>query len=151
MAPGEKPKDLGGTVRKLLHYMGPYRVGLIAAVALAMASVLFSVVGPKVLGGATTEVIRGAQAAAAGTGGIDFGKISRILIGLLCICLASAAASGVQSWIMTGVTQKVVYRMRGQIARKIARAALVLRRRHHVEGRRALAHDKRRGHAEPVA
>ena len=105
--------------------MGPYRVGLIAAVALAMASVLFSVVGPKVLGGATTEVICGAQAAAAGTGGIDFGKISRILIGLLCICLASAAASGVQSWIMTGVTQKVVYRMRGQIARKIARVPLL--------------------------
>ena len=62
MAPGEKPKDFGGTMRKLLHYMGTYRVGLIAAVALAMASVLFSVVGPKVLGGATTEVIRGAPA-----------------------------------------------------------------------------------------
>ena len=124
MAPGEKPKDFGGTMRKLLHYMGAYRVGLIAAVALAMASVLFSVVGPKVLGGATTEVIRGAQAAAAGTGGIDFGRIGRILIGLLCIYLASAAASGVQSWIMTGVTQKVVYRMRGQIAQKISRVPL---------------------------
>ena len=124
MAPGEKPKDFGGTMRKLLHYMGTYRVGLIAAVALAMASVLFSVVGPKVLGGATTEVIRGAQAAAAGTGGIDFGKIGRILIGLLCIYLASAAASGVQSWIMTGVTQKVVYRMRGQIAQKNSRVPL---------------------------
>ena len=124
MAPGEKPKDFGGTMRKLLHYMGAYRVGLIAAVALAMASVLFSVVGPKVLGGATTEVIRGAQAAAAGTGGIDFGKIGRILIGLLCIYLASAAASGMQSWIMTGVTQKVVYRMRGQIAQKISRVPL---------------------------
>ena len=124
MAPGEKPKDFGGTMRKLLHYMGAYRVGLIAAVALAMASVLFSVVGPKVLGGATTEVIRGARAAAAGTGGIDFGKIGRILIGLLCIYLASAAASGVQSWIMTGVTQKVVYRMRGQIAQKISRVPL---------------------------
>ena len=124
MASGEKPKDFGGTMRKLLHYMGAYRVGLIAAVALAMASVLFSVVGPKVLGGATTEVIRGARAAAAGTGGIDFGKIGRILIGLLCIYLASAAASGVQSWIMTGVTQKVVYRMRGQIAQKISRVPL---------------------------
>lgn len=124
MAAGEKPKDFGGTMRKLLHYMGAYRVGLIAAVALAMASVLFSVVGPKVLGGATTEVIRGARAAAAGTGGIDFGKIGRILISLLCIYLASAAASGVQSWIMTGVTQKVVYRMRGQIAQKISRVPL---------------------------
>ena len=124
MAAGERAKDFGGTVRKLLRYMGPYRVGLVAAVALAMAGVLFSVVGPKVLGSATTEVILGAQAAAAGTGFIDFGRIGRILVGLLSIYLASAAASGAQSWIMTGVTQKVVFRMRGEIARKISRVPL---------------------------
>jgi len=124
MAPGEKAKDFGGTMRKLLHYMGVYRVGLIAAVVLAIASVLFSVVGPKVLGSATTEVIRGAQTAAAGKGGIDFALIGRTLLGLLCIYLASAAASGMQSWIMTGVTQKVVYRMRGQIAEKISKVNL---------------------------
>ena len=124
MAAGERAKDFGGTVHKLLRYMGPYRVGLVAAVALAMAGVLFSVVGPKVLGSATTEVILGAQAAAAGTGFIDFGRIGRILVGLLSIYLASAAASGAQSWIMTGVTQKVVFRMRGEIARKISRVPL---------------------------
>jgi len=126
MAPGEKAKDFGGTMRKLLHYMGVYRVGLVAvaAVVLAIASVLFSVVGPKVLGGATTEVIRGAQAAAAGKGGIDFGLIARALMWLLGIYLASAAASGAQSWIMTGVTQKVVYRMRGEIADKISKVSL---------------------------
>ena len=124
MVPGEKAKDFRGTIGKLLHYMGPYRVGLVAAVALAMASVVFSVVGPKVLGNATTEVIRGAQALAAGTGGIDFGRIGQILVTLLVIYLASAAASGTQSWIMTGVTQKVVFRMRGEIAKKISRVPL---------------------------
>ncbi len=124
MAPGEKAKDFKGTVAKLLRYMGPYRVGLVAAVILAMASVVFSVVGPKILGNATTEVIRGVQAATAGTGGIDFGLIGQILVTLLVIYLASAAASGIQSWIMTGVTQKVVYRMRGEIADKISKVPL---------------------------
>ena len=124
MAPGEKAKDFKGTIRKLMHYMGPYRVGLVAAVVLAMASVVFSVVGPKVLGNATTEVIRGVQAAAAGTGGIDFGLIEKILVTLLVIYAASAAASGLQSWIMTGITQKVVFRMRGQIADKISKVPL---------------------------
>ena len=124
MAAGEKAKDFKGTTLKLLRYMGPYRVGLVAAVVLAMASVVFSVVGPKVLGNATTEVIRGAQEAAAGTGGIDFALIWRILATLLVIYLASAAATGIQSWIMTGVTQKVVYRMRGQIADKISKVPL---------------------------
>ena len=124
MAPGEKAKDFKGTIRKLLQYMGPYRVGLVAAVILAMASVVFSVVGPKVLGNATTEAIRGAQALAAGTGGIDFGLIGKILVTLLVIYLASAAASGIQSWIMTGITQKVVYRMRGEIAGKISKVPL---------------------------
>ena len=71
MAPGEKARDFGGTIRKLLRYMGPYRVGLVSAIILAMASVVFSVVGPKILGNATTEVIRGVQASAAGKGGID--------------------------------------------------------------------------------
>ena len=124
MAPGEKAKDFKGTIRKLLHYVGPYRVGLVAAVILAMASVVFSVVGPKVLGNATTEVIHGAQALAAGSGGIDFGLIGKILVTLLVIYLASAAASGIQSWIMTGITQKVVYRMRGEIANKISKVPL---------------------------
>ena len=124
MAPGEKAKDFKGTIRKLLQYMGPYRVGLVAAVILAMASVVFSVVGPKVLGNATTEAIRGAQALAAGTGGIDFGLIGKILVTLLVIYLASAAASGIQSWIMSGITQKVVYRMRGEIAGKISKVPL---------------------------
>ena len=124
MAPGEKAKDFGGTIRKLLRYMGPYRVGLVSAIILAMASVVFSVVGPKILGNATTEVIRGVQASAAGKGGIDFALIGRILMTLLCIYLASAAASGIQSWIMTGITQRVVYRMRGEIADKISKVPL---------------------------
>ena len=124
MAPAEKAKDFGGTIRKLLRYMGPYRVGLVSAIILAMASVVFSVVGPKILGNATTEVIRGVQASAAGKGGIDFALIGRILVTLLCIYLASAAASGIQSWIMTGITQRVVYRMRGEIADKISKVPL---------------------------
>ena len=124
MAPGEKAKDFGGTIRKLLHYMGPYRVGLVVAVVLAMASVVFSVVGPKVLGNATTELFWGVQRRAAGTGDIDFARIGGILVTLLVVYLASAAASGIQSWIMTGITQKVVYRMRGEIAQKISRVPL---------------------------
>ena len=97
---------------------------LVSAIILAMASVVFSVAGPKILGSATTEVIRGVQASAAGTGSIDFALIGRILVTPLCIYLASAAASGIQSWIMTGITQRVVYRMRGEIADKISKVPL---------------------------
>lgn len=124
MAAGEKAKDFGGTIRRLVRYMGTYRLGLIAAVVLAMASVVFSVVGPKVLGNATSVLFEGVSAQAQGTGGVDFGRIGSILVSLLAIYLASAAASGLQSWIMTGVTQKVVYRMRGEIATKISRVPL---------------------------
>ncbi len=124
MVPGEKAKDFGGTIRRLVRYLGPYCVGLVAAVVLAMLSVVFSVVGPKVLGGATTVLFEGVAAQMSGTGGVDFARIAAILLELLAIYLASAAAAGVQSWVMTGVTQKVVFRMRAQIADKISKVPL---------------------------
>ncbi|MEE8716520.1 MAG: ABC transporter ATP-binding protein [Coriobacteriales bacterium] len=124
MVPGEKAKDFGGTIRRLVRYLGPYCVGLVAAVVLAMLSVVFSVVGPKVLGGATTVLFEGVAAQMSGTGGVDFTRIAAILLELLAIYLASAAAAGVQSWVMTGVTQKVVFRMRAQIADKISKVPL---------------------------
>jgi ATP-binding cassette subfamily B multidrug efflux pump len=121
MASGEKARDFSGTIRRLVRYLGIYRVGFIAALCLAMASVVFSVVGPKVLGEATNILFYGIQTqSASGEGGIDFAKMGSILTSLLMIYLASSAASGAQNWIMSGITQKVVYRMRGEIAHKIS-------------------------------
>ena len=87
----------------------------------AMAGTLFSVLGPKILGNATTELFNGLVAKVQGTGGIDFDKIGRILLLLLGLYLASAAFSFIQGWIMTGITQKICYRMRRDISEKIHR------------------------------
>ena len=120
MAAGEKAKDFKGTIRRLIHYLGSYRVGFLMALVLAMASVIFSVVGPKILGEATNQLYLGVQAQTAGTGSVAFSLMASILLTLLIVYLASAAASGIQNWIMSGITQKIVFRMRGEIAHKIA-------------------------------
>jgi ATP-binding cassette subfamily B protein len=120
MAAGEKAKDFKGTIRRLIHYLGSYRVGFLMALVLAMASVIFSVVGPKILGEATNQLYLGVQAQTAGTGSVDFSLMASILLTLLIVYLARAAASGIQNWIMSGITQKIVFRMRGEIAHKIA-------------------------------
>lgn len=120
MRRGEKAKDFKGTIRQLLGYIGQHKIAVFAAVAFAVCSVIFNIVGPKVLGQVTTKLFEGLVAKVNGTGDVDFGWIAKTLGLLLCLYLASSACSLIQGWLMTGVTQKICYRMRKEIAAKIA-------------------------------
>ena len=117
----EKPKNFKGTLRKLLHCLGAYRFALALVLVLALASTAFGIVGPKILSTATTELATGLGRKLSGLGGIDFGKIGKILLTVLALYLVSAACSFFQSWILAGVTQKLAYRLRGEISAKIHR------------------------------
>ena len=118
---GEKAKDFKGTIKKLLVYLGNYRAGIVVVLIFAIGSTVFNIIGPKVLGKATTELAGGLMAKVNGTGGLDFTKIGSILLFALGLYVISALFSFVQGWIMTGVTQKVCYRMRKEISEKIDR------------------------------
>lgn len=120
MRRGEKAKDFKGTMRQLLGYIGQHKVAVFVAVAFAVCSVIFNIVGPKVLGQVTTKLFEGLVAKVNGTGDVDFNWIAKTLGFLLCLYLASSACSLIQGWLMTGVTQKICYRMRKEIATKIA-------------------------------
>ena len=120
MQGGEKAKDFKGTMRQLLGYIGQHKIAVLAAVAFAVCSVIFNIVGPKVLGQVTTKLFEGLVAKVNGTGDVDFNWIAKTLGFLLCLYLASSACSLIQGWLMTGVTQKICYRMRKEIAAKIA-------------------------------
>lgn len=120
MRRGEKAKDFKGTMKQLLGYIGQHKIAVFAAVAFAVCSVIFNIVGPKVLGQVTTKLFEGLVAKVNGTGDVDFGWIAKTLGFLLCLYLASSACSLIQGWLMTGVTQKICYRMRKEIAAKIA-------------------------------
>ena len=120
MRRGEKAKDFKGTMRQLLGYIGQHKIAVFVAVAFAVCSVVFNIVGPKVLGQVTTKLFEGLVAKVNGTGDVDFDWIAKTLGFLLCLYLASSACSLIQGWLMTGVTQKICYRMRKEIAAKIA-------------------------------
>ena len=120
MGRGEKAKDFKGTMRQLLGYIGQHKIAVFVAVAFAVCSVIFNIVGPKVLGQVTTKLFEGLVAKVNGTGDVDFAWIAKTLGFLLCLYLASSACSLIQGWLMTGVTQKICYRMRKEIAAKIA-------------------------------
>lgn len=120
MRRGEKAKDFKGTMRQLLGYIGQHKIAVFAAIAFAVCSVIFNIVGPKVLGQVTTKLFEGLVAKVNGTGDVDFDWIAKTLGFLLCLYLASSVCSLVQGWLMTGVTQKICYRMRKEIAAKIA-------------------------------
>lgn len=120
MRRGEKAKDFKGTMRQLLGYIGQHKIAVFAAVAFAVCSVIFNIVGPKVLGQVTTKLFEGLVAKVNGTGDVDFDWIAKTLGFLLCLYLVSSVCSLVQGWLMTGVTQKICYRMRKEIAAKIA-------------------------------
>ena len=113
MMPGEKAKDFTGTIQKLFAYLGSYRI--------VLGVVILFAIGPKVLSKVTTELFNGLVAKVSGTGGIDFEKIGRILLLLLGIYCISAVFNFIQGWLMTGVTQKLCYRMRKEISEKINR------------------------------
>lgn len=121
MMPGEKAKDFKGSTLRLLSYMGKFKFALIGVLLFAVGSTLFHVVGPKILGQATTELFSGLVAKVKGTGSINFGKIGTILLLLLGLYLLSALFSFIQGWIMTGVTQRLCYRLRRDISEKIHR------------------------------
>ena len=121
MVPGEKAKNLKGALGKILRYMGKYKIAVVFVMIIAACSTVFSVLGPKVLGKATTGLAEGLMAKVAGTGGIDFSYIGKVLLFVLGLYLLSSVLSFVQGWIMTGSTQKICYRMRKEITEKINR------------------------------
>lgn len=118
---GEKAKDFKGTMKKLINYMGRYKIAIFFVMLFAVGGTIFSIVGPKILGKATTEIFNGLVSKVSGGSGIDFEKVGRILLGVLCLYLVSAAFSFVQGYIMTGISQKMTYRLRKEISEKINR------------------------------
>lgn len=124
MMPGEKAKNFKGTIKKLLAYMGKYKAAMVGVLIFAVAGTAFNIIGPKILSRATTELFNGLVAKIAGTGSIDFEKIGRILLILLSLYLVSSLFSFVQGFIMTGISQKMSYRMRKEISEKINRMPL---------------------------
>ncbi len=120
-AMGEKANDFSGTMKQLMKYMSKYKIAIIAVLLFAIGSTVFSIVGPKILGKATTKIFEGLMAKVSGTGGIDFGAIEKILLILVCLYLVSALFSFIQGYIMSGISQKISYEMRNQILEKINR------------------------------
>ena len=118
---GEKAKDFSGAVKKLLCYMSKDKIRLIGMMIFAIAGTVFNIVGPKILGKATTELFNGLVAKVNETGGIDFDKIARILLWTLGLYLCSAAFSFIQGFIMTGISNDVSYSLRKDISGKMNR------------------------------
>lgn len=121
MVPGEKPKDLKGTLKKLLGYMGKYKIQLFIIVIFAIGGTIFNIVGPKILGKATTEIFNGLVNKVSGGDGMNFGKIGRILGFTLGLYLVSALCTFVQGFLMTGISQKMTYQLRKDLSQKINR------------------------------
>lgn len=117
----EKPKDFKASITKLAKYSKRFTPAFIVVIVFAIASTVFSIVGPKVLGKATTALTTGLGEKISGTGGIDFDYIGKILLIVMGLYAVSAVFGLVQGWIMTGITQKITYRMRKEISEKINR------------------------------
>jgi len=118
---GEKAKDFKGTMKKLMWYLSEFKAAIFFVMVFAVGSTVFNIVGPKILGKATTELFNGLVSKVSGGAGIDFDKIGRILVLLLGLYVCSALFSFIQGYIMTGVSQKMTYRMRREISEKIQR------------------------------
>lgn len=120
--PAEKAKDFKGTIKKLLKYMGGYKAAIIIVAVFAIASTVFAIIGPKILGGATTEIFEGLMRKISGDqNGIDFGAIGKIIIELLFLYVISAFFSYLQGFIMSGVSSRLTFRLRSDISDKIHR------------------------------
>lgn len=124
MMAGDKAKDFSGSIRKLLRYLKPFALRLIIIILLASASTVFSIIGPKILGSATTTLAQGLVAKYTGTGSIDFSRIFSILRTLGTIYVISMIFSYIQGWLMAGVTQRLTYTLRKEISEKINRLPL---------------------------
>lgn len=118
---GEKVRDFRGTMRRMLSFMGQFKLHILLVLVFAIGSTVFNIVGPKVLSEATTALFNGVVAQIGGVGGIDFGLVGRILATTLVLYLVSAACGWVQSWMMAYVSQQTCYRLRRAIAQKIDR------------------------------
>ena len=114
----EKAKDFKGSTKKLIKYLGRYWAAIIAVMIFAAVSTVFSVAGPKIMGKATTALAEGLMNKIAGTGGIDFDYIAKVLLFTLALYVVSAIFMFAQGLIMTGITQKTCYRMRKDITSK---------------------------------
>ena len=121
MMPGDKPKDFKGTLLRFLSYLGAHKIALAFVLVFAIGSTIFNIVGPKVLSEATTLLFVGAQAKIAGTGGIDFGAIGFVLAVTMGLYVLSSVCSFVQGWLMSGISQRMCYRLRQEIDGKINR------------------------------
>ena len=121
MMTGEKARDFKGTMKKLMAYLGKYTYAIIAVFIFAIGSVAFSVIGPKVLGKATTEIFNGLIGKISGGDGINFDRIKIILLTLVGLYLVSAILSFIQGFIMSGISQKLAYNLRDELSKKINR------------------------------
>ena len=117
--PAEKAKDVKGTTKKLANRLSEHKIAIIIVIIFAIGSTIFSIVGPKILGNATTEIYTGLMNKINGTGGIDFAKIGKIILFALGLYAVSALFSMIQSYIMAGVAQKVTYKIRNELTEKI--------------------------------
>ena len=120
----EKAKNLSKTLSTLLKYLKPFRIAIFFVILFAVGSTIFTIIGPKILGNATTTLVQGLIAKYSGTGSIDIDGIKHTLLILLGIYVLSLILSYIQAWIMSGVTQKVTYRLREEISLKINRLPL---------------------------
>jgi ATP-binding cassette subfamily B protein len=121
LMPGEKSKDFKGTMKKLIAYLGPYRWGLLVAMVLATAATILAIVGPKILGTATTTLFEGVVKKLTRSGDIDFTKIGGILMTVLGLYVSSAILQYIQGWIVSGIAVKITYTLRKDIISKINR------------------------------
>lgn len=122
MMKGDTARDFKGTMKKLLNYLGAYKIGIVVVMIFAIASTIFSIAGPKILGSATTTLFEGVMGMISGTAnGIDFNTIGRVMLLTGGLYLASAAFSFIQGWIMSGISQDITYRFRRDISDKINR------------------------------
>lgn len=119
--PDDKAKNFKGTMKQLLKYLMDYKAAIVFTIVFAIGSTIFAIVGPKILGNATTELFNGIMSKISGGEGINFSEIARILIFLICLYAVSALFSYIQGWLMTGVSQKLTYKLRKQISEKIHR------------------------------
>ena len=121
MGGGEKAKDFKGTMGKLIRYMSAFKIQMLFVVIFAIGGTIFNILGPKILGKATTEIFNGLVSKVSGGSGMDFDKIATILLTALALYVTSALCSLVQGFLMTGVSQKTTYRLRKEISQKINR------------------------------
>ena len=117
----EKAKDFKGTVKKVINYLGGYKIGVVAVIFCAVMSAVFNIVGPKILGKATTALSEGLMGKITGTGGIDFGYIKKILLIVLCLYIVSSVFGLIQGYTMSTITQKLCYKLRKELTEKVNR------------------------------